>query len=93
LHASQLASSGDSHPDDWVIIAHSDWTQSYIDEDIGLTRFNKILLQDDDTGTMFKKKPSWHSSYSMVVVNKHALNNSSKIRKGIFMLPSLNHNT
>ena len=56
---SQLASSEDSHPDDWVIIAHSDWTQSYIDEDIGLTRFNKILLQDDlylyDTRQLFKK--------------------------------------
>ena len=56
---SQLASSEDSHPDDWVIIAHSDWTQSYIDEDIGLTRFNKILLQDDlylyDTRQLFKQ--------------------------------------
>ena len=49
----------DSSPEDWVAINDSRWTQSYIDEDIGLTRFNKILLQDDlylyDTRQLFKK--------------------------------------
>lgn len=44
---------------DWVTIANSGWTQGYIDEDIGLTRFNKLLLQDDlylyDTRQLFKK--------------------------------------
>lgn len=34
-------------PDDWVAIASSDWTQGYIDNDIGLSRFNKMLSQDD----------------------------------------------
>lgn len=48
---SQLADS-DTHqdngePDDWVTIAKSAWTQSYIDNDIGLSRFNNLLLQDD----------------------------------------------
>ncbi|MGP5371933.1 type VI secretion system-associated protein TagF [Psychrobacter alimentarius] len=47
------------YPQDWVVIAHSDWTKSYIDDDIGLTRFNKILLQDSlylyDTRQLFKK--------------------------------------
>ncbi len=56
---SQLSSTDDAYPDDWVIIAHSDWTQGYIDNDIGLTRFNKILLQDDlylyDTRQLFKQ--------------------------------------
>ena len=56
---SQLTSSGDTKPDDWVWIANSDWTQGYIEEDIGLTRFNKVLLQDNiylyDTRQLFKK--------------------------------------
>jgi len=42
-----------------VVISNSDWTQGYIDEDIGLTRFNKVLLQDNlylyDTRQLFKK--------------------------------------
>lgn len=48
-----------SPPEDWVAINDSSWTQSYIEEDMGLTRFNKILLQDDlylyDTRQLFKK--------------------------------------
>lgn len=55
----QLSSPKSAYPDDWVVIEHSDWTQGYIDEDIGLTRFNKILLQDDmylyDARQLFKK--------------------------------------
>lgn len=56
---SQLSTQDETAPDDWVVIADSDWTQGYIDEDIGLTRFNKVLLQDDiylyDTRQLFKK--------------------------------------
>ncbi|MGO2301279.1 MULTISPECIES: type VI secretion system-associated protein TagF [unclassified Psychrobacter] len=56
---SQISESEDSYPEDWVVISHSDWTQGYIDEDIGLTRFNKVLLQDNlylyDTRQLFKK--------------------------------------
>ena len=56
---SQISESEDSYPDDWVVISNSDWTQGYIDEDIGLTRFNKVLLQDNlylyDTRQLFKK--------------------------------------
>lgn len=56
---SELTPLDDTDPEDWVTIADSSWTQSYIDEDIGLTRFNKILLQDDlylyDTRQLFKK--------------------------------------
>lgn len=56
---SQLAIDETAYPDDWVVIAHSDWTQGYIDADIGLTRFNKVLLQDDlylyDTRQLFKQ--------------------------------------
>lgn len=56
---SQLSNSDNAHPDDWVTIADSDWTQRYIDDDIGLTRFNKLLLQDDlylyDTRQLFNK--------------------------------------
>lgn len=56
---SQLSSGEDTYPDDWVSIADSGWTQGYIDEDIGLTRFNKLLLQDDlylyDTRQLFKQ--------------------------------------
>lgn len=56
---SQLSSRENSYPEDWVIIAHSDWTQSYINEDIGLSRFNKVLLQDNlylyDTKQLFKQ--------------------------------------
>ena len=56
---SQISESKDSHPEEWVVIADSDWTQGYIDEDIGLTRFNKILLQDNlylyDARQLFKK--------------------------------------
>jgi type VI secretion system protein ImpM len=56
---SQLSSTKNTYPTDWIIIDDSAWTQSYIDEDIGLTRFNKILLQDDlslyDTRQLFNK--------------------------------------
>nr|WP_317200887.1 type VI secretion system-associated protein TagF [uncultured Psychrobacter sp.] len=56
---SQLTSTTDERPDDWVVIAQSEWTQGYIDDDIGLTRFNKILMQDDlylyDTRQLFKQ--------------------------------------
>jgi len=56
---SQISESEDSYPEDWVVISNSDWTQGYIDEDIGLTRFNKVLLQDNlylyDTRQLFKK--------------------------------------
>lgn len=56
---SQLAHHTTTYPDDWVIIAHSDWTQGYIEDDIGLTRLNKMLLQNDfylyDTRQLFKK--------------------------------------
>lgn len=56
---SELTHSEDAYPEDWVAITNSAWTQDYIDEDIGLTRFNKILLQDDlylyDTRQLFKK--------------------------------------
>lgn len=55
----QISESQDTYPEDWVVIAHSDWTQGYIDEDIGLSRFNKVLLQDHlylyDTRQLFKK--------------------------------------
>ena len=55
----QISESEKNYPEDWVVIAHSDWTQGYIDEDIGLTRFNKVLLQDNlylyDTRQLFKK--------------------------------------
>lgn len=55
----QISKNDVSYPEDWVVIAHSDWTQSYIDEDIGLTRFNKVLLQDNlylyDIRQLFKK--------------------------------------
>ncbi|OXL23573.1 type VI secretion system-associated protein TagF [Psychrobacter sp. DAB_AL32B] len=55
----QISESENSYPEDWVVIADSDWTQGYINEDIGLTRFNKILLQDNlylyDTRQLFKK--------------------------------------
>lgn len=55
----QISESEKTYPEDWVVIAHSDWTQGYIDEDIGLTRFNKVLLQDNlylyDTRQLFKK--------------------------------------
>ena len=56
---SQISESEDSYPEGWVVIADSDWTQGYIEEDIGLTRFNKVLLQDSlylyDTRQLFKK--------------------------------------
>jgi len=56
---SQLSTDEEVQPDDWVWITNSDWTQGYIDEDIGLTRFNKVLLQDNlylyDTRQLFKK--------------------------------------
>lgn len=56
---SQLAASIDAAPEDWVFIANSGWTQGYIEDDIGLTRFNKMLLQDDlylyDTRQLFKQ--------------------------------------
>lgn len=56
---SQLLTHKNILPADWVSIGDSGWTQSYIDEDIGLTRFNKILLQDDlylyDTRQLFKQ--------------------------------------
>ncbi|MGP5209302.1 type VI secretion system-associated protein TagF [Psychrobacter alimentarius] len=55
----QISTNEAPYPEDWVVLANSDWTQSYIDEDIGLTRFNKILLQDSlylyDTRQLFKK--------------------------------------
>ncbi len=55
----QLSPYRDHYPDDWVVIAESEWTQSYIAEDIGLSRFHKILSQDDlylyDTRQLFKK--------------------------------------
>lgn len=55
----QISENAAQYPEDWVVIADSDWTQGYIDEDIGLTRFNKILLQDNlylyDTRQLFKK--------------------------------------
>lgn len=55
----QISANNMLHPEDWVVIANSDWTQGYIDEDIGLTRFNRILLQDNlylyDTRQLFKK--------------------------------------
>lgn len=55
----QLLTHKNTLPADWVSIGDSGWTQSYIDEDIGLTRFNKILLQDDlylyDTRQLFKQ--------------------------------------
>jgi hypothetical protein len=55
----QISESEKTYPEGWVVIAHSDWTQGYIDEDIGLTRFNKVLLQDNlylyDTRQLFKK--------------------------------------
>lgn len=56
---STLFSAKNTYPADWVIIDDSAWTQSYIDEDIGLTRFNKLLLQDDlslyDIRQLFKQ--------------------------------------
>lgn len=56
---SQLIGQTDIGTDDWVVIAESAWTQGYIDDDIGLTRFNKILMQDDlylyDTRQLFKQ--------------------------------------
>lgn len=55
----QISANNDPYPEDWVVIANSDWTQDYIEEDIGLTRFNQILLQDNlylyDTRQLFKK--------------------------------------
>ena len=55
----QISKNDSVYPEDWVVIANSDWTQGYIDEDIGLTRFNQILLQDNlylyDTRQLFKK--------------------------------------
>ncbi|MBE0444521.1 type VI secretion system-associated protein TagF [Psychrobacter sp. FME5] len=55
----QISESEKTYPEDWVVIANSDWTKGYIDEDIGLTRFNKVLLQDNlylyDTRQLFKK--------------------------------------
>ena len=55
----QISKNETHYPEDWVVIANSDWTQGYIDEDIGLTRFNKILLQDNlylyDARQLFKK--------------------------------------
>ncbi len=56
---SELSNLADTYPKNWVSIEDSSWTQSYINEDIGLTRFNKMLLQDDlylyDTRQLFKK--------------------------------------
>lgn len=47
------------NPDRWVMMDKCDWTHGYIDEDIGLSRFNKLLLQDAlylyDTRQLFKK--------------------------------------
>lgn len=55
----QISANDIPYPEDWVVIANSDWTQGYIDEDIGLSRFNQILLQDNlylyDTRQLFKK--------------------------------------
>lgn len=55
----QISANDVTYPEDWVVIANSDWTQGYIDEDIGLSRFNQILLQDNlylyDTRQLFKK--------------------------------------
>lgn len=55
----QISANDVPYPEDWVVIANSDWTQGYIDEDIGLSRFNQILLQDNlylyDTRQLFKK--------------------------------------
>ncbi|ERL55789.1 type VI secretion system-associated protein TagF [Psychrobacter aquaticus] len=55
----QISKNDVHYPEDWVVIANSDWTQSYIDEDIGLTRFNKVLVQDNlylyDARQLFKK--------------------------------------
>ncbi len=55
----QISTNDAHYPEEWVVIANSDWTQSYIDEDIGLTRFNQILLQDNlylyDARQLFKK--------------------------------------
>lgn len=55
----QISRNKTNYPENWVVIADSEWTQGYIDEDIGLSRFNKILLQDNlylyDTRQLFKK--------------------------------------
>ncbi|MEN6668941.1 type VI secretion system-associated protein TagF [Psychrobacter sp. B38] len=55
----QISTNEAHYSEDWVVIANSDWTKSYIDEDIGLTRFNQILLQDNlylyDARQLFKK--------------------------------------
>ncbi|GAA0315808.1 type VI secretion system-associated protein TagF [Psychrobacter aestuarii] len=44
--------------EDWVMIDDSQWTQEYIDEDIGLTRFSHMLLREDsflyDVRQLFK---------------------------------------
>lgn len=46
-------------PEDWVNMENSAWTEDYISDDIGLSRFNHILLQDQlylyDTRQLFKK--------------------------------------
>ncbi len=56
---SQLLSNENASSDNCVAIADSLWTQVYIDKDIGLTRFNKILSQEDlylyDARQLFKQ--------------------------------------
>lgn len=55
----QLALDGQKSGDDWVFIDDSEWTQSYIEDDIGLTRLQKLLSQDHlylyDVRQLFKQ--------------------------------------
>lgn len=42
----QLPQGTNNNVDSWVIMDNSDWTQNYIEEDIGLSRFYELLSQD-----------------------------------------------
>ncbi|MGP5662269.1 type VI secretion system-associated protein TagF [Psychrobacter celer] len=54
----QILTSTSTKHESWVNIADSSWTQQFIDDDIGLSRFHNILLQDDaylyDVRQLFK---------------------------------------
>lgn len=56
---SQLAASEadavEGYPDDWVAIASSDWTQGYIDNDIGLSRLSQDDLSLYEVRQLFKR--------------------------------------
>lgn len=54
----QITDTDTTFHEDWVVMDDSQWTQDYINEDIGLTRFSQMLLREDsflyDVRQLFK---------------------------------------